>query len=143
MKVVAIIYTGSELNSSAISEIHKAMNDFAVGGSEIVIKKYNEEDLLNLGLKTAVADIKFDSENEAVENAAIYISKKFESVLRKPVRLVLSMSEVKNSATREAEILKNAVSIISENSNNPILEKYGLSKTIVKVIAEFNTSYHA
>lgn len=143
MKVVAIIYTGSELDSSAVSEIHKAINDFAVGGSEIVIKKYNEEDLLNLGLKTAVADIKFDSENEAIENAAIYISKKFESVLRKPVRLVLSMSEVKNSATREAEILKNAVSIISENSNNPILEKYGLSKTIVKVIVEFNTSYHA
>lgn len=143
MKVVAIIYTGSELDSSTVSEIHKAINDFAVGGSEIVIKKYNEEDLLNLGLKTAVADIKFDSENEAVENAAIYISKKFESVLRKPVRLVLSMSEVKNSATREAEILKNAVSIISENSNNPILEKYGLSKTIVKVIVEFNTSYHA
>lgn len=143
MKVIAIIYTGSELDSSAVSEIHKAINDFAVGGSQIVIKKYNEEDLLNLGLKTAVADIKFDSENEAVENAAIYISKKFESVLRKPVRLVLSMSEVKNSATREAEILKNAVSIISENSNNPILEKYGLSKTIVKVIVEFNTSYHA
>lgn len=143
MKVVAIIYTGSELDSSAVSEIHKAMNDFAVGGSEIVIKKYNEEDLLNLGLKTAVADIKFDSENEAVENAAVYISKKFESVLRKPVKLVLSMSEIKNSATREAEILKNAVSIISENSNNPILEKYGLSKTIIKVIAEFNTSYHA
>lgn len=143
MKVVAIIYTGSELDSSAVSEIHKAINDFAVGGSEIVIKKYNEEDLLNLGLKTAVADIKFDSENEAIENAAIYILKKFESVLRKPVRLVLSMSEVKNSATREAEILKNAVSIISENSNNPILEKYGLSKTIVKVIVEFNTSYHA
>ena len=143
MKVVAIIYAGSELDSSAVSEIHKAINDFAVGGSQIVIKKYNEEDLLNLGFKTAVADIKFDSENEAVENAAIYISKKFESVLRKPVRLVLSMSEVKNSATREAEILKNAVSIISENSNNPILEKYGLSKTIVKVIVEFNTSYHA
>ena len=143
MKVIAIIYTGSELDSSAVSEIHKAINDFAVGGSQIVIKKYNEEDLLNLGLKTAVADIKFNSENEAVENAAIYISKKFESVLRKPVRLVLSMSEVKNSATREAEILKNAVSIISENSNNPILEKYGLYKTIVKVIVEFNTSYHA
>lgn len=143
MKVVAIIYTGSELDSSAVSEIHKAINDFAVGGSEIVIKKYNEEDLLNLGLKTAVADIKFDSENEAVENAAIYISKKFGSVLKKPIKLVLAMSEVKNSATREAEILKNAVSIISENSNNPILEKHGLSTTIVKVIVEFNTSYHA
>lgn len=143
MKVVAIIYTGSELNSSAVSEIHKAMNDFAVDGSQIVIKKYNEEDLLNLGLKTAVADIKFDSENEAVENAAIYISKKFGSVLKKPIKLVLAMSEVKNSATREAEILKNAVSIISENSNNPILEKHGLSTTIVKVIVEFNTSYHA
>lgn len=143
MKVVAIIYTGSELNSSAVSEIHKAMNDFAVGGSEIIIKKYNEEDLLNLGLKTAVTDIKFDSENEAVENAAVYISKKFGSVLKKPIKLVLAMSEVKNSATREAEILKNAVSIISENSNNPILEKHGLSTTIVKVIVEFNTSYHA
>lgn len=143
MKVVAIIYTGSELDSGAVSEIHKAINDFAVGGSEIVIKKYNEEDLLNLGLKTAVADIKFDSENEAVENAAIYISKKFGPVLKKPIKLVLAMSEVKNSATREAEILKNAVSIISENSNNPILEKHGLSTTIVKVIVEFNTSYHA
>ena len=141
MKVVAIIYTGSELDSNAVSEIHKAINDFAVGGSQIVIKKYNEEDLLNLGLKTAVADIKFDDENKAVENAAVYISRKFESVLRKPVRLVLSMSEVKNS--EEAKILKNAVSIISENSTNPILEKYGLTKTIVKVITEFNTSYHA
>ena len=40
MKVVAIIYTGSELDSSAVSEIHKAMNDFAAGGSEIIIKKY-------------------------------------------------------------------------------------------------------
>lgn len=143
MKVVAIIYTGSELDGNAVSEIHKAINDFAVGGSEIVIKKYNEEDLLNLGLKTAVADIKFDSENEAVENAAVYISKKFGSVLKKPIKLVLAMSEVKNSATREAEILKNVVSIISENSNNPILEKHGLSTTIVKVIVEFNTSYHA
>ena len=143
MKVVAIIYTGSELDSSAVSEIHKAMNDFAVGGSEIVIKKYNEEDLLNLGLKQAVAEIKSDNENEAVENAAVFISKRFGSVLRKPVRLVLSMSEVKNSATVEAKILKNAVSIISENSNNPILEKHGLSTTIVKVIVEFNTSYHA
>ena len=82
MKVVAIIYTGSELTSSAVSEIHKAINDFVVGGSQIVIKKYNEEDLLNLGLKTAVADIKFDNENEAVENPAVYISKKFESVLK-------------------------------------------------------------
>ena len=143
MKIVAIIYTGSELDSSAVSEIHKAINDFAVGGSQIVIKKYNEEDLLNLGLKTAVANIKFDNENEAVENAAEYISKRFGSVLRKPVRLVLSMSEVKNSATEEAKILKNAVSIISGNSTNPVLEKYGLSKTIVKVIAEFNTSYYA
>lgn len=141
MKVVAIIYTGSELDSNAVSEIHKAINDFAVGGSQIVIKKYNEEDLLNLGLKQAVTEIKFDNKNEAVENAAVYISKRFESVLRKPVRLVLSMSEVKNS--EEANILKNAVSIISENSTNPILEKYGLSKTIVKVIAEFNTSYYA
>lgn len=143
MKVVAIIYTGSELDSNAVSEIHKAINDFAVGGSQIVIKKYNEEDLLNLGLKQTVADIKFDNENEAVENAAVYISKKFESALRKPIRLVLSMSEVKNSRTEEAKILKNAVSIISNNSNNPILEKYGLSNTIVKVIEEFNTSYHA
>lgn len=143
MKVVAIIYTGSELDSSAVSEIRKAINDFAVGGSQIVIKKYDEEDLLNLGLKTAVANIKFDNENEAVENAAEYISKRFGSVLKKPVRLVLSMSEVKNSATEEAKILKNAVSIISENSTNPVLEKYGLSKTIVKVIAEFNTSYYA
>lgn len=143
MKVVAIIYTGSELTSSAVSEIHKAINDFAVGGSQIVIKKYNEEDLLNLGLKRAVTDIKFDDENKAVENAAVFISKRFGSVLRKPVRLVLSMSEVKNSATEEAKILKNAVSIISGNSTNPILEKYGLSKTIVKVIAEFNTSYYA
>ena len=143
MKVVAIIYTGSELDSSAVSEIHKAINDFAVGGSQIVIKKYDEEDLLNLGLKTAVANIKFDNENEAVENAAEYISKRFGSVLKKPVRLVLSMSEVKNSATEEAKILKNAVSIISENSTNPVLEKYRLSKTIVKVIAEFNTSYYA
>ena len=141
MKVVAIIYTGSELTSSAVSEIHKAINDFAVGGSQIVIKKYNEEDLLNLGLKRAVADIKFNNENEAVENAAVYISKRFESVLRKPIRLVLSMSEVKNS--EEANILKNAVSIISENSTNPILAKYGLSNTIVKTIIEFNTSYHA
>lgn len=143
MKVVAIIYTGTELNSNAVSEIHKAINDFAVGGSQIVIKKYNEEDLLNLGLKQAVTEIKFDDENKAVENAAVYISRKFESVLRKPIRLVLSMSEVKNSATEEANILKNAVSIISNNSTNPILEKYGLSKTIVKVIAEFNTSYYA
>lgn len=143
MKVVAIIYTGTELNSNAVSEIHKAINDFAVGGSQIVIKKYNEEDLLNLGLKQTVADIKFDNENEAVENAAVYISKKFGSALRKPIRLVLSMSEVKNSKTEEAKILKNAVSIISNNSNNPILEKYGLSNTIVKVIEEFNTSYHA
>ena len=143
MKVIAIIYTGSELDSSAVSEIHKTINDFAVGGSEIVIKKYNEEDLLNLGLKTAVADIKFDKENEAVENAAKYISKKFESVLRRPIKFVLAMSEVKNSVAGEAEILKNAVSIISENSDNPILEKYGLSKTTVKTITEFNTSYHA
>lgn len=143
MKVVAITYTGTELNSNAVSEIHKAINDFAVGGSQIVIKKYNEEDLLNLGLKQAVTEIKFDDENKAVENAAVYISRKFESVLRKPIRLVLSMSEVKNSATEEANILKNAVSIISNNSTNPILEKYGLSKTIVKVIAEFNTSYYA
>lgn len=143
MKVVAIIYTGPELDSNAVSEIHKAINDFAVGGSQIVIKKYNEEDLLNLGLKQTVADIKFDNENEAVENAAVYISKKFESALRKPIKLVLSMSEVKNSRTEEAKILKNAVSIISNNSNNPILEKYGLSNTIVKVIEEFNTSYHA
>ena len=131
MKVVAIIYAGSELDSSAVSEIRKAINDFTVGGSQIVIKKYNEEDLLNLGLKQAVAEIGFDNKNEAVENAAEYISKRFGSVLRKPVRLVLSMSEVKNSATEEAKILKNAVSIISNNSTNPILEKYGLSKTIV------------
>ena len=143
MKVVAIIYTGSELNSSAVCEIRKTLDSFAVDGSQIVINKYNEEDLLNLGLKQAVADIKFDDENKAVENAAVYISKRFESVLRKPVRLVLSMSEVKNSETEEANILKSAVSIISENSTNPILEKYGLSKTIVKVITEFNTSYHA
>lgn len=143
MKVVAIIYTGSELSSSAICEIRKALDGFTVDGSQIVINKYNEEDLLNLGLKQAVAEIKFDNENKAVENAAVYISKRFESVLRKPVRLVLSMSEVKNSATEEANILKNAVSIISNNSANPILEKYGLSKTIVKVIAEFNTSYYA
>ena len=136
MKIVAIIYTGSELTSSAVSEIHKAINDFAVGGSQIVIKKYNEEDLLNLGLKTAVADINFDNENEAVENAAEYISKNFKSVLRKPIRFILSMTEVKNSATLEADILKNAVSIISENSTNPILEKYGLSKTIVKTIGK-------
>lgn len=141
MKVIAIIYTGSEINASAVSEIRRTLDDFTVNGSNIVIKNYNEEDLLNLGLKTAVADIKFDNENEAVENAAVYISKRFGSVLRKPIRLVLSMSEVKNS--EEAKILKNAVSIISENSTNPILEKYGLSKTIVKVIAEFNTSYYA
>lgn len=143
MKVVAIIYTGSELSSSAVCEIRKVMDDFAVNGSQIVINKYNEEDLLNLGLKQAVTEIGFDNKNEAVENAAVFISKRFESVLRKPVRLVLSMSEVKNSATEEAKILKNAVSIISNNSTNPILEKYGLSKTIVKVIAEFNTSYYA
>ena len=143
MKVVAIIYTGSELSSSAVCEIRKVMDDFAVNGSQIVINKYNEEDLLNLGLKQAVAEIGFDNKNEAVENAAVFISKRFESVLRKPVRLVLSMSEVKNSATEEAKILKNAVSIISNNSTNHILEKYGLSKTIVKVIAEFNTSYYA
>ena len=143
MKVVAIIYTGSELDSSAICEIRKVMDNFAVNGSQIVVNKYNEEDLLNLGLKQAVTEIKFDNENKAVENAAEYISKRFGSVLRKPVRLVLSMSEVKNSATEEAKILKNAVSIISGNSTNPVLEKYGLSKTIVKVIAEFNTSYYA
>lgn len=143
MKVVAIIYTGIELDSSAICEIREALDGFTVDGSQIVINKYNEEDLLNLGLKQAVAEIKFDNENKAVENAAVYISKRFESVLRKPVRLILSMSEVKNSVTEEAEILKNAVSIISENSTNPILAKYGLSNTIVKTIIEFNTSYHA
>lgn len=142
MKVVVFVYEGTELPSDIVSSMAAQMSRFAVNASEIVIKKFNEEDLLHMGVQKAVQGIVFDEKNDAVEHAATYISTRFASFFAQPVKLVLAMSEVKNSTTEEATILKNAVSIIVENPTNPILKKNGLTASVVKVIKEFNTSYH-
>lgn len=142
MKVIAIIYDGSEIPGEILHAMSDEMSRFVVQGSNVVFKKFNENDLVNLGIKNAVSVIAKDPENNPLEHAANYIVTRFGTFLSQPIPLVLAMSEVKNSTTEEAAILKNAVSIIVENPTNPLLKKKGITPSVVKVIKEFNTSYH-
>lgn len=142
MKVIAIIYNGTEVPGEVLGVMKNDMSRFVANNSQVVIKTFNESDLINLGIKASVSAITFDEKNDAIEHASNYISTRFGSFLNQPVRLVLAMSEVKNSAVEEATILKNAVSIICENPTNPILKKSGITASVVKVIKEFNTSYN-
>lgn len=142
MKVIAIIYNGAEVPAEILNAMKNDMNRFVANNSQVVFKTFNESDLVNLGIQASVGAITFDAKNDAVENASNYISTRFGSFLNQPVRLVLAMSEVKNSTAEEATILKNAVSIIVENPTNPILKKNGITASVVKVIKEFNTSYN-
>lgn len=141
MKVVTIVYDGTELPSDIISSMVGCMRRFVVEGSNTTVKQFNERDLITLGIKETVST-KADNKTQAVEHAANYISTRFGSFLKEPIKLILAMAEVKNSTTEEATILKNAVSIIVENSTNPILKQNEITPSVVKVIKEFNMSYH-
>lgn len=141
MKVVTIVYDGTELPSDIISSMVGCMSRFVVEGSNTTVKQLNEKDLITLGIKDAVS-VRVDNKTTAVEHAANYISTRFGSFLKEPIKLILAMAEVKNSTTEEATILKNAVSIIVENPTNPILKQNEITPSVVKVIKEFNASYH-
>lgn len=140
MKIVAFIYNGTELPSDILSTMSRQMSNFVAASSSITVKKFNEEDLVKLGIKTAVESM--PNKDEALEHAATYISTRFGSFFKTPVTMVLAMSEKKNSTTEEATILKNAVSIIVENLGNPLLKKYDITPSVAKVIKEFSTCYH-
>lgn len=141
MKVITIVYDGTELPSDIISSMVGCMSRFVVEGSNTTVKQLNERDLITLGIKNVVST-RTDNKTQAVEHAANYISTRFGSFLKEPIKLILAMAEVKNSTTEESTILKNAVSIIVENPTNPILKQNEITPSVVKVIKEFNTSYH-
>lgn len=142
MKVVVVVYDGNELPSDIITSMANQMSRFVVDESKIVIKQYNEEALLHMGVRKAVSSITFDEKNEAIDHACTYLSTRYGSFFKEPVKFVLAMSEVKNSGTNESTILKNAIQIISENPTDPILKKYSITPSVVKTIKEFKTSYH-
>jgi hypothetical protein len=140
MKLVVFTYDGTELPCDIISSMTNQMTRFVKSGSSITVKKLNEEDLVKLGIKSAVCLA--PSRNEALEQAAIYMQKRFGTFFKNPVSLVVSMSEIKGSTTEEARILKSAVSIIVENLGNPMLKQYDITPSVAKVIKEFSTCYH-
>jgi hypothetical protein len=141
MKVVAFLYEGTELPSDILSSMCHQMENFVAPNGGIITKKFNENDLTKLCVKSLVASTS-SAKNEEVERAATYISTRFGNLVKEPVKFILSMSEIRNSTDNEAVILRNAVKIISENKSNSILKQYNITPSVVNTIIEFNNSYH-
>jgi hypothetical protein len=141
MKVVVFSYDGSELPRDILGSMTNQMSRFIVAGSSVHVEKFNESDLIQLSVKTVAGPSK-DDKDEAINHAATYISTRFGKFFKEPVMLAVAMSEVKNSSTEEAVVLKNAVQLVLENICNITLKKYGITPSVVKVIKDFSTCYH-
>lgn len=142
MKVLVIVYDGSTLPGEVVRSMVSSASHFMANNSNTIVKQFNEDDLVSIGVKSAVDNIVFDKKNDEVEHAATYIQTRFGGFFKESVKLVLAMAEVKNSGTEESTILKNAISIIVNNSKDPILGLHSITPSVVKVIKEFNSSYH-
>lgn len=141
MKVVVFSYDGSELPRDILGSMTNQMSRFVVAGSSVHVEKFNESDLIQLSVKSVAGPSKTEKD-EALEHAVTYLSTRFGKFFKEPVMLAVAMSEVKNSSTEEAVVLKNAIQIVLENIGNAVLKKYGLTPSVVKVVKDFSTCYH-
>ena len=144
MNVICVCYDGSEVADETVNSIVAIVTPFAKNKSKVLVKRYDSNDIAGVisavSLKTVCCETTEKPVDVAIESAARYISKRFESFFKHHVLLALSMAEVKNSHSEESTIFKNAASIILDNryTYSSVLEKYGITPEIVEVIKNVN-----
>ena len=142
MNVICVCYDGSEVSDETVNSIVAIVTPFAKNKSKVLVNRYDNNDIAGVisavSLKTICCETTEKPVDVAIESAARYISKRFESFFKNHVLLALSMVEVKNSHSEESTIFKNAASIILENRYSPVLEKHGITPEIVEVIKNVN-----
>lgn len=142
MNVICVCYDGSEVSDETVNSIVAIVTPFAKNKSKVLVNRYDNNDIAGVisavSLKTICCKTTEKPVDVAIESAARYIGKRFESFFKNHVLLALSMVEVKNSHSEESTIFKNAASIILENRYSPVLEKHGITPEIVEVIKNVN-----
>lgn len=142
MNVICVCYDGSEVSDETVNSIVAIVTPFAKNKSKVLVNRYDNNEIAGVisavSLKTICCETTEKPVDEAIESAARYIGKRFESFFKNHVLLALSMVEVKNSHSEESTIFKNAASIILENRYSPVLEKHGITPEIVEVIKNVN-----
>ena len=93
MKVIAIVYDGSEIPQSTIIEALRPMLDKYASNPHVVVKQYGEEDLVKMGVVASVGKIAKTSKEEEIAHAAVYIKERFGEIFDNKVQLTLGFIE--------------------------------------------------
>lgn len=140
MKVITIVYDGSEIPQSTIVETLKPMFDKYASSPNIVVKQYVEEDLIKMGVTASVGKIAKTSKEEEIVYAVMYIKEKFEEIFDNKVQLALGFIE---SLNMHDAALRNAINIIYNNRFNiDAITTEGLPLDVFNAIISFKENYH-
>lgn len=140
MKVIAIVYDGSEIPQSTIVETLKPMFDKYASNPNIVVKQYGEEDLIKMGIAASVGKIAKTSKEEEIVHAVVYIKEKFGEIFDNKVQLALGFIE---SLNMHDTLLSNAINIIYNNRTNvAAITAEGLPLGVLNAIISFKENYH-
>lgn len=140
MKVITIVYDGSEIPQSTIIETLKPMFDKYASNPNVVVKQYGEEDLIRMGIVASVDNIAKTSKEEEIVHAAVYIKEKFGEIFDNKVQLALGFIE---SLNLHDTLLRNAINIIYNNRLNvKVITKEGIPSGVLNAIVSFKENYH-
>lgn len=143
MKVVAIVYEGSSIPTQvAMERVKDMLGVYVNNSSAVVVKQYDEEDLLNMGVHSSINSISKTSKEEAIEHSINYIVGKLHDTFGSEVQFTLGLLEVLNSP--EKEMLKKAINIIYDNRDSievKTMKAMGIPIKIFSAIISFKRNY--
>lgn len=145
-QIILISYDGMQLSDKDVAVLANRLTDIldrhAVSGSVIDINTLTKEELIDrllLGM-TSVKEMKIPTEEEAIENAVVYIGEKFKQFLTGPntsyVGFVVALTEALH---KDDDLLKKSAYILSTHSGkvkSTTARKYGFTKSIFEAIAQ-------
>lgn len=141
MKVITIIYSGTEVPQELIYEAIKPIMERFASSENVIVSRYNENDLVSMGIKASVKNIVNSSKENEVEQASTYIKGLFRDLFGNKVQLTLGFIEVLNS--QNSKLLRNAINIIYENrKSTTTLNKLGIKSDVLDAIVSFKENYN-
>lgn len=144
-QIILISYGGTQLSEKDVAvlagRLTDILNGHAISGSVVDIATLTKEELINriLGM-TSVKEMKIPTEEEAIENAVVYIGEKFKQFLTGSnasyVGFVVALTEALH---KDDDLLKKSAYILSTHSGkvkSATARKYGFTKSIFEAIAQ-------
>lgn len=138
-QIVVLTYTGPEPDDSMLIDIHQAV--LGVGGYAVKVHVMDDADIAKAAAKFICEQTTNDSEENPIEQAIVYIGKKFKYCLMEDKNMAKFAAEIAREATiarmqgGDTKLL-NAIEIIYNGGkvSKKFADKYGINRAALVAI---------